>query len=379
MSHQRVAIVYDWIDKWGGVERLLLTLHEMYPNAHWYTSYYDSQKALWAKDLHITTSFIQKLPSFIKKNRILSIPFYPYAFESFDLKNYDLVISVTSSFAKGVITRPEAKHICYLLTPTRYIWGLSEQYIYGWKQIFSTKAIEELRKWDFIAAQRPDTIISLSSSVAERCKKYYQRQSVVIFPPFDTDYWENIKLSIKNYELSKSKLYGILKPVQEASSNYYLIVSRLEPYKKIDLAIDTFNNLPNKQLIIVGEGTQQKKLHQIANNNIIFIENITDVELAYLYSHARALIMPQEEDFGYTSLEAQFYSCPVIAYRKGGAAETVIDNLTGIMFSEQNRKSLQAALERFEQVEYNLRDINTHLRKFSKNNFKKELRKVINN
>ncbi|HLL61098.1 MAG TPA: hypothetical protein VK338_05245, partial [Candidatus Nitrosocosmicus sp.] len=170
----KIAIVYDWIDKIGGVERLLLTLHEIFPDAEFYTSYYERISAPWAKDLKINTSFIQKLPSFIKKNRILSIPFYPYAFEAFDFSNFDIVISVTSSFAKAVITKPHTKHICILLTPTRYFWQDENSYIKSFFKILAAPIINDLRSWDSIISKRPDKYISISNEVKKRTKKYYQ-------------------------------------------------------------------------------------------------------------------------------------------------------------------------------------------------------------
>src|SRR3989338_7774346 len=189
----KTAIVYDWIDKWGGVERLLLTLSEIFPDADFYTSIYDPIKAPWAKDLNIKTSYMQRLPDKIKKNRILSIPFYPFAFENFNFNNYDLVISVTSSFAKGIITKPETKHICILLTPPRFLWLYSHLYIPADYQSLFWGYLQYLKKWDLAAANRPDKIISISKTVQKRTKKIYNRDSEVIYPPFDFSYWGKIK------------------------------------------------------------------------------------------------------------------------------------------------------------------------------------------
>src|SRR3990167_1747574 len=247
MDHKKkIAVVYDWIDKWGGVERVLLTLQEMFPQAIFYTSYYDSGQAAWAKNLRIKTSFIQNFPSYIRKSRIACFPFYPYAFETFDFSNFDLVISVTSAFAKSIITKPGTRHICYLLTPTRYLWSHSKDY-FGDKFINSVLSpyLANLRKWDFIAAQRPDKIISISSTVSERCQKYYQRESEVIYPPFDIDYWSKIKSEIQKMSF-RPKWMNPSQPTFELDSStpkiiarndnggkYYLIVSRLEPYKRV--------------------------------------------------------------------------------------------------------------------------------------------------
>lgn len=339
-----IAIIYDWIDKWGGVERVLLTLHEMFPHAPVYTSYFDPEGAVWAKTFKIKTSFLQKFPDFIKKNRILSLPFFPFAFESFNFSQYDVVISVTSSFAKSIITKPKTLHLCYLLTPTRYFWFMRRQY--------NVPQVGYFRKWDYLAAQRADKIISISKTVAARCYQYYKRESEVVYPPFDIDYWEKIKSEIRNSKFKTAEHNKM--NLRQLNSKFYLVVSRLEPYKKIDLVIETFNQL-NYQLVIIGEGTQKDKLKKIAGKNIIFLSGLTDQELGGFYSKAQALIMPQEEDFGYTALEAQFFGCPVIAYGKGGALETILEEKTGLFFSNQTKESLLAALERFHLIAYNLK------------------------
>ena len=366
IKYKKIAIVYDWIDKWGGVERVLLTLHEMFPEATFFTSYFDKEKAGWAKNLNIKTSFIQRLPNFIKRSRILSFIFYPFTFESFDFGEFDLVISVTSSFAKSIITRPGTKHICYLLTPTRYLWSHEKEYFNNSYWLLIKGYVEFLKRWDFVTAQRPDKIISISETVRKRCLEYYNRDSEVVYPGFDEKYWQNIKDQIS--PLRSSSFEG-----QAKIKNYFLIVSRLEQYKKVDLVIKVFNKL-NKPLIIVGEGTEEKKLKQMAGKNITFLSKLSDAELGNYYSNAEALVMPQEEDFGYVSLEAQFFNCPVIAYKKGGAVETVEDNKSGIFFDSQTEKSLEGAIERLDKIRYNLKNGilefgNKNIEKFSKEKF----------
>jgi len=369
-NDKKIAIVYDWLDKWGGVERVLLTLAKIFPQANFYTSYYDSNGAKWAKSLSIKTSFIQKLPSFIKKSRILSVPFYPFAFESLDFNQYHLVISVTSAFAKGIITKPPTKHLCYLLTPTRYLWILKKDY-FTHKQFnfFINHYLNYLKKWDYVASQRPDKIVSISKTVANRCKNYYHRPSDVVYPPFDLNYWQKIKEEV-HPQNNKFKI-----------NNFFLVVSRLEPYKKINLVINVFNKL-KKNLVIVGEGSQENQLKKIAKKEIFFYKKLTDSNLAYLYTQANGLIMPQEEDFGYISLEAQFFDCPVIAYKNGGALETVLENKTGIFFLKQTEEDLKDAIERYEKIKYNLKNnllkknIN-HLKKFDINIFKEKFLNLI--
>lgn len=335
MKEPKIAIIYDWLDKWGGIERVLLILAEIFPSAIFYTSTQDKSKAVWSQKLNVKTSFIQNLPDLIKKNRLFSLVFYPFAFESFDLSEYDLVLSVSSSFAKSVITKPSTTHISLSLTPTRFLWVHPET------RILARPYLKLIKIWDRVASYRPDYYISISKTVAERIKKYYHQDSKVIYPPFDIDYWSKIK--------SKAKGQSSIVNCQL----FYLVVSRLEPYKRIDLVIDVFNKL-DKHLVIVGTGTLEKNLKKRARANIRFFSNISDLELSSFYKNAQAVIMPQEEDFGLVSLEAQFFGCPVIAYAKGGAQETVNDGKTGIFFDKQTINSLSQTLAKFEEVSYTL-------------------------
>ncbi len=347
------------MDKWGGVERLLLTLNEEFPDADWYTSYIDRENASWTKYLsgEVYTSFLQKLPDFLRKSRIFSLFLLPYAFESFDLSRYDLVISVTSSFAKGVITRPETKHICILLTPTRWLWGMTGHYIRsGW----ATPFLSKLRTWDYIAAQRPDTIISISNHVAKRCRTYYKRDSEVIYPPFDTEHWD-----------------AIVSEANKPEKPYFLTVSRLESYKKVDLVVEAFQKIPQYDLIIVGKGSQKKSLQQIASENTTFLEDVSDIKLISLYKNAEALIMPQEEDFGYVSIEAQYFGCPVISYRTGGVSELIEEGKTGMFFDKQDSASVREAVADFKRDTYNLDDTKGIVRKFEKEIFIRKLHSII--
>lgn len=340
MKNKRIAIVYDWIDKWGGAERVLLILKEMYPHADFYTSYYDLEKASWAKQIDYKTSFIQKLPEFIKSNRAFCVPLYPFAFESLNFSSYDVIISLTSSFAKSIVTRPDTLHICYMLSPTRFLWDQPEAYPSLIERLSRyTLYMRYLKKWDQVAANRPDRLIGISNIVSKNIKKYYQRESETIYPPFDIDYWKGFKPTPTSALRSRGE--------------YYLVVSRLEQYKRIDLVIKTFNKL-NKKLIIIGYGSQIDKLKRTAGKNITFIEKATDQELAEYYSHAKALILPQKEEFGYTALEAQFFGCPVISYAISGVAETIVPEITGILFPQQTELSLTEALEKFELMYYTL-------------------------
>lgn len=369
----KTAIVYDWMDKWGGVERVLIHLHNMFPGADFYTSYYDDKNASWARDFKVYTSFLQNFPDFIRKSRLMSLIFYPFAFESFNFSDYDLVISVSSSFAKAIITKPKTRHISYLLTPTRFLWSHKKDYFT--QNLLTGSYISYLQKWDYIAGQRPDKIIAISETVRRRIKKYYKRDSEVVYPGFDFAYWQKIKFQILNNKSQINSKYKIL------NTKYFLIVSRLESYKKIDLAIKVFNKI-NQPLIIVGEGSDEKKLKSMAGKNITFLAKLSDIDLGFLYSKAKALIMPQEEDYGYVALESQFFGCPVIAYKKGGATETVVENQTGIFFGEQTGSALRLAIERFDKIEYTLRvgfkiSALKNLERFDKNKFGKEFVKYL--
>jgi len=348
---KRIAIVYDWIDKWGGVERVLLHLHSLFPEAHFFTSAIDIKKAQWAKQLSIHSSFLQSFPRIIRSWRALLLPLFPLAFESFEFDEYDLVISVTSAFAKGIITKPDTKHVCYLLTPPRYLWSHTNDYIPPLLQFIGKPLYNHLKKWDSYASKRPDGYISLSNTTANRAREYYNVESPVVYPPFDTHYWDG-----KRKEMKKPSHIDFSKP-------YYLWVGRMESYKKPELVIEAAKRTNSHPFIMVGVGSLEQSLKQKAPSNCQFAGSISDEELSYLYSGAEALIMPQNEDFGYVSLEAQYHGCPVIAYRKGGACETIKEGISGVFFDEQTVPSLVSVLERFAQISYNLGHSTTLIRK----------------
>lgn len=361
----KTAIVYDRVNKFGGAERVLLVLHEIFPKAPLYTSVYSPQNATWAKVFpKVYTSFLNRFPFLRKNHEILSI-FMPLAFESFNFDDYDLVISVSSEAAKGIITKPKTRHLCYCLTPTRYLFSGFSQYrdnppgglklIPFYKNI-SNPFISYLKKWDQIAAGRPDVMIAISKEVQNRIKKYYHRDSKLIFPPVDV-----VKFRNKSDFKPKEK-------------NYYLIVSRLEPYKKVDLAIDAFVKL-KKNLVVIGIGSQlgtyKSKYKQ--NKNILFEGFVPDDELPGYYQNARAFIFPQEEDFGITAVEAQASGSLVIAYKKGGALDTVVDGITGVFFDKQDVESLITAIKRHERTKFDKNILWRNAKKFDCKRFKKEI------
>ena len=353
----KIAIVYDRVNKFGGAERLLLVLHEMFPEAPLYTSVYDEEKAPWAKVFpKIYTSFLQNVP-FAKNNHELFGWLMPIAFEGFDFKNYDLVISVTSEAAKGIITGTNTVHICYLLTPTRYLWSGYEYYFKNLPfRLLSGPVVSYLKWWDKVASQRPDKIIAISTEVKNRIKKYYNRESEIIFPPV---------------KLTRHPL------LVTGKQGYYLYVGRLVKYKKVDLLVDTFNEL-GLPLVIVGVGSESYSLKLNAKSNIKFIGKISDGELSKIYLDAKGFLMPQEEDFGITAVEAQSFGVPVIAYKNGGALDTVIEGKTGIFFHEQTKESLKQAITKFDRISFDRRYLRTNAKRFGKERFKKELFNYLN-
>jgi len=353
----RTALVYDRVNKWGGAERLLLTLHEMFPNAPLFTSVYSEKKAPWAKVFpKVYTSFLQKVPFLKNRHEILGT-FMPIVFESFDFSSYDLVVTVTSEGANGIITKPSTKHICICLTPTRYLWSAHDFYFRNpILRILSRPAVLYLRAWDKIAASRVDQFVAISTEVKNRIKKYYERDSVVIYPPT---------------HLSSSK-----KQQKNKDRKYYLVVSRLVPYKRVDIVIDVFNKL-GFPLVVIGTGNAEFGLKLRAHRNIRFVGNVDESQLSTYYKGAKALIMPQEEDFGLVAVEAQALGTPVIAYRKGGVVDTVVNGKTGILFNSQTQDSLANAVRRFETTKFDEKILWKNSQKFTKENFTDGLIKEI--
>ncbi|OGH11549.1 MAG: hypothetical protein A3B38_01945 [Candidatus Levybacteria bacterium RIFCSPLOWO2_01_FULL_36_13] len=345
----KVALVYDRVNKWGGAERVLLSLNKIFPKADLFTSVYNKEKAPWAKKFNIKTSFLQKIPGASSRHEFLAT-LMPIAFEGFNFENYDLVISVTSESAKGIITKPKTLHICYCLTPTRYLWSGYNVYFKGRLfKLFSKPVVSYLRLWDKIASQRPDYYIAISNEVKKRIKNYYGQNSSVIFPP----------LSISD-----------VKPKLPAEQNYFLIISRLVAYKRIDMAISVFNKL-KLPLKIIGTGWEEGKLKRKAGSNIEFIKNLSEEELYGYYLNCRAFIFPTTEDFGLAMVEAQYFGKPVIAYKAGGALDIVKEGKTGEFFGSE--PELENVLENFKANRYNREACIENSLRFSHKEFKKNL------
>jgi glycosyltransferase involved in cell wall biosynthesis len=357
--YTKVALVYDRVNKWGGAERVLLALHEIFPKAPLYTAVYSRKNAKWAKVFpKVITTFLGRLPMLQDKHELLG-SFTPFAFEQVDLSEYDLVVSVTSEAAKGIITGVKTKHICYMLTPTRYLWSGFEEYfrnkVLKW---LSNPIVNYLKWWDIYAARRPDKIVAISNAVRRRIKKYYYLPSTVIFPP--------VNVNIKKKDLK----------VMAKRKNYYLMVGRFVPYKKFDLAIETFNKL-GLPLYIVGTGSDGLRLFTLAKKNITFLGEVSEEKLKKLYMECKAFIFPQEEDFGIVSVEAQAYGAPVIAFKAGGALDTVKNNVTGILFPRQEVDSLAQAIAQFNNQTFSQRRLLANAKRFSKERFIKEFKKLV--
>ncbi len=368
----KIALVHDYLTQLGGGERVLSVLCEMFPEAPIFTLIYDERRTNGVfKNRKIHTSFLQKFPGSRRYYRFL-IPLMPLVVEQFDLSGFDTVISVSHSYGKGVITKPGTKHICYCLTPTRYLWhnpGLPFKPI-------SQFLLTYLRNWDYQAAQRSDYFIACSENVKQRIKKYYGRDSEVIYPPVETKRF-HISNDSENYSDGRIRIAEGRSPKVRYSDAYFLMVGRMVSYKRFDLVIEAFSNLPEEKLVIIGDGPERKKLEvrsrKLEAKNIKFIGQISDNELPKYYAGCKALIFPQEEDFGIVPLEAMASGRPVIAYRAGGALETITEGETGLFFNEQTPDSLMRTVQEFDDKEFDPDKIRKLALAFNKEKFKNEI------
>ncbi len=353
----KVAIVHDYLNQYGGAERVLEALHDLYPSAPVYTSMYAAKTmpAIY-KNWDIRTSFMQRLPRIAKLHQ-LYLPLYPTAFETFDLSGYDVVVSSSSAFAKGVITEATALHVCYCHSPMRFAWNYSD-YMEGERMAGKARSILPLvlnyvKLWDEVSSRRVDAYIANSRVVARRIKKRYGRQATIINPPVDT------------------RLYN---PQPDGKhSDYYLIVSRMIPYKRLDIAIDAFTRL-DLPLKVVGQGRQEAELRSRAGPNVEFLGALPDAQVKKLYANCLALIFPGQEDFGITPLEAQASGRPVIAYGAGGALETVVPHQTGEFFSPHTWEALADVVCHFKADDYDPAAIRSHAESFDREVFKRRMR-----
>lgn len=355
----KIAIVHDYLNQYGGAERVLETVHEIWPEAPIYTLLHDFKKLPpHFKNWKITPTFVQRLP-YLSTHYEKYFILYPTAVEQIDLRDFDVVLSISSAWVKGVITTPETIHISYLLNPMRFAW---DEY---YAQVEKTNVVlrmwlrilmNYIRIWDVVSTRRIDHLITISETVRRRALKYYDRDSVIIYPPCDIGFFTpdpNLKVQ-----------------------DYFLVIARLKKYKRIDIAVRAFNKL-RLPLIIIGDGEARGSLERIARPNVQFLGRLSDEQLRSYYRRAQALIFPTLEDFGIIPLEAQACGTPVIALKAGGALETVKEGETGEFFYPQTSEALIETVKKFNRSKFNSEKLHQHAVTFDKNRFKKELKTFI--
>ncbi len=354
-----ICVVHDYLFQMGGAEKVVAELHRIYPEAPIYTSIYRPDRV--SPEFHkmdIRTTFLQQFAWMDHHARKL-LPLYPSAFENFNLEGYDVVLSSSSAFAKGVITPPGTLHICYCYTPMRFAWMY---HAYIEREEFNRAIrcilpfmIKGIRTWDEASSSRVDHFIAISGCVADRIRKYYRREATIIYPPVDVKHFNDIPRN---------------------AGEYFLIVSRLVPYKRIDTAVKAFNSL-GLPLKIAGNGRDLKSLRAIANSNIEFMGYCSHEEIRELYSRAIALLFPGYEDFGIVPVEAQAAGCPVIAYNGGGSRETIKPGVSGILYNEQTEDSLKKAVLDFDPSDYSVETLRREASRFDNARFASEITTFI--
>lgn len=357
----KVALVHDHlVAQLGGAERVLKIFHELFPEAPIFTLLYDKRRFdSFFPSAQIRTSFLQNFPFTLLKYQWL-LPFMPTATEQYDLSDFDVVLSSSSAFSKGIITKSTTLHISYCHTPTRYLWTDTQSYVRELKIPRLIKRglpflLSRLRVWDRVAADRVDRFIANSKTVQERIKKYYRRKSDIIYPPVET----------KKFFIS------------DAPGDYFLAGGRLVSYKRFDIIVEAFNNVGLK-VKIFGTGPEYKTLRNLAKKqNIEFVGQVTDEQRAQLYSKCLAFVNPQEEDFGITTIEAMASGRPVIALAAGGALETILDGITGTFFYDQDWPALADAIIRFHSQDYSSERIREYSMQFDVDQFKKQITEYI--
>ena len=329
----KTAIIHEWLVNYGGSERCVESFVNIWTDMPVFALVdflNDSERKIILNDKHTVTSFIQNLP-FAKKKHRNYLPLFPLAVEQFDLNDYELIISSSHAVAKGVLTNSNQLHICYCHTPIRYAWDLTHQYLneaglsHGLKSMVVKSILHYIRNWDITSSLRPDYFIANSKYIARRINKLYRRDAEVIYPPVDTD----------------------LFPVEDFKDEYYLTAARFVPYKRVDLIAEAFSQMPDKKLIIIGEGSEQQKIKSKSGKNVELVGYQKTEDLKKYLQKAKAFVFAAEEDFGISVIEAMSCGTPVIAFSKGGTGETVIDGQTGILFDEQNAASIISAVKRF--------------------------------
>jgi glycosyltransferase involved in cell wall biosynthesis len=355
----KVAIVHDWLNQIGGAEGVLETLVDMFPQAPVFTTmYWRAGMPAHYRTWDVRPTWLDHAP-FIYRHHQPYLPLYPLAVQSMDLRGYDLVISNKSGFCHGVRTTPQQLHIDYCLTPTRYVWDFqsyaAREGLGRLGDVALRPLVRWLQAWDRRAADGVDHFVAISREVQARIARFYRRDSTVIYPPVNIDAYH---------------------PSAGPAGDYFLVVSRLIPYKRIDLAVQACNEL-HLPLVIVGEGRHRAALEAMAGPTVRFTGRLPAAEVGELLAHCRAFIFPGCEDFGITPVEAQAAGRPVIAYAAGGALDTVVEGQTGLLFGEQTTESLAGAIRRLDAVAFDPVTIRRHAERFSVDRFKRELRAFV--
>ena len=373
MKKIKIALVHDFLVQNGGAEKVLIGLSEMYPDAPIFTLLYDEEKMdPIFKDKDIRPSYLQNFPKFLKRRYQWLAPFFPVICETFDLREFDLVISSSGAWSKGIVTKLNTVHVAYLHSPMRFVWDYSDQYVRDIKEkklsFFIRSVFSYFRMWDRLAADRPDYLISNSAYTQKRIEKYYRRESRVIYPP----------VSNRNQQPVTSNQEEKVTSYQLPVADYFLVVSRLSPYKKIDLVVEAFNKL-GLPLVIIGQGQQEKYLRKIAKPNVSILGWQNDAVVQKYYQDAIGFIFPGVDDFGIAPVEAMSAGVPVVAFREGGACETVIEGVTGEFFDAQTPEVLADGIRRFmlNKDNYNKETIIKRAQEFSKERFKREFGEYI--
>lgn len=361
----KIALVQDWLTEFGGAEKVFMAIYDLYPDADIYTLVYNPEllQKMGIPESRVKSSFIQNLP-FAKKKYRNYLPLFTKAIENFDLSSYDLIISSSYCVAKGVLTHAGQTHICYCHSPVRYAWDLYFQYLdesklkgKSPKALYAKLVLHRLRIWDVVSSNRVDYFISNSSYIERRIQKIYRRDSLTIYPP----------VHISEFDHTRQK------------EDYYFTCSRMVPYKKIDIIVEAFAQMPDKKLVVIGTGPDLSKIERLKTSNIEILGYQPFPILKDYMERAKAFVFAAEEDFGIAPVEAQACGTPVIAFGKGGALETVINKKTGIFFYEQTADSIKTAVAEFEKIEHNLdRDIiRENASKFDIDVFKKNLKDFV--
>lgn len=367
----KIALVHDFLVDFGGAERVLEILSEMFPEAPIYTLLYDKEKmrGRFSKKV-VHASFLQKFPRFLRRSKKWLLPLMPVAPEIFDLRDFDLVISSSGAWSKGIVTRVNTIHVSYIHSPMRFVWDANSEYLGQQKKIWGLGlcarfVMNYLRIWDKVAADRPDFLVANSKYTQKRIKKYYSRESAVIYPPVaqDTGY--------KIQDTNKSQI---------PNTKCFLIVSRLSPYKKIDMVVEAFNKL-GLPLVVIGEGQQEKYLKSIAAENVKIMGYQSDEKIAEYYAGARAFVFAGVDDFGIAPVEAMAHGVPVLAIRKGGVLEIVEEGKTGEFFDAATPEVIADGVRRFVENEksYDKQAVMESVERFGKDRFIKEFGEYIDN